>query len=46
VTLKKAARAAHSAGRDDEFAAHLAALRDHHRRRPTLLSVLDKANLG
>jgi uncharacterized Zn finger protein len=43
--LKKAAQAARAADRQDEFAAHLAALRETHRRRPTFIAVLDKARL-
>jgi hypothetical protein len=43
--LKKAARAAKAANRQDEFAEHVATLRDCHRRRPTFISVLDKARL-
>ncbi len=41
--LKKAARAAKAADRKEEFAEHLATLRDRHRRRPTFISILDKA---
>ena len=41
--LKKAAKAAHAAGRDDEFATHIRRLRDQYRRRPTLISLFDKA---
>ena len=44
--LKKAAQAARAADRQGEFAAHLAALREMHRRRPTFIAVLDKARLG
>jgi hypothetical protein len=44
--LEKAARAAKAADRQAEFAEHLAALRDAHRRRPTFLAALDKARLG
>ncbi len=44
--LKKAAQAARAADRQDEFAAHLAALRETHRRRPTFIAVLDNARLG
>jgi len=40
--LKKAARAE----RQGAFAAHLAALRETHRRRPTFIAVLDRARLG
>lgn len=43
--LKKAARAANAASRKVEFVEHLAALRDRHGRRPTLISILDKAGL-
>lgn len=43
--LKKAEQAARAAGRQDEFAAHLTALRETHRRRPTFVAVLDKARL-
>ena len=43
--LKKAARAAKAAGRQAEFTDHMAALREQHRRRPTLISILDKAGL-
>jgi hypothetical protein len=44
--LKKAAQVARVADRQGEFAAHLAALRETHRRRPTFIAVLDKARLG
>ena len=44
--LKKAAEAARAADRQGELAAHLAALRATHRRRPTFIAVLDKARLG
>jgi len=44
--LKKAAQAARAANRQGAFAAHLAALRETHRRRPTFIAVLDKARLG
>ena len=44
--LKKAAQAARVAERQGEFADHLAALREMHRRRPTFIAVLDKARLG
>lgn len=43
--LKKAARAAKAAGREPEFADHMTVLREAHRRRPTLISTLDKARL-
>jgi hypothetical protein len=44
--LKKAAQTARAAERQGEFAAHLAALRETHRRRPTFIAVLEKARLG
>jgi hypothetical protein len=44
--LKKALRAATAADRQDEFAAHVIALRDTHRRRPTFIKILDQARLG
>ncbi len=44
--LKKAAAAARAADRQGELAAHLAALRETHRRRPTFIAVLDRARLG
>jgi uncharacterized Zn finger protein len=44
--LKKAAQAARASDRQGAFAAHLAALRETHRRRPTFIAVLDKARLG
>ncbi len=43
--LKAAKRAAASAGLEAEFAAHIAALRETHRRRPTLITTLDAAGL-
>jgi len=43
--LKSAARAASAADRQLAFADHLASLRDRHRRRPTLITILDKARL-
>lgn len=43
--LKKAAEAARAANSQDEFATHLAALRETHRRRPTFMAVLEKARL-
>jgi len=46
AVLKKAAQAARAADRQGAFAAHLAALRETHRRRPTFIAVLDKARLG
>ncbi len=44
--LKKAAQAARAADRQGAFTAHLTALRERHRRRPTFIAVLDKARLG
>lgn len=44
--LKQAGKSARAAGREAEFAEHVAALRDKHRRRPTFIAVLDKARLG
>jgi uncharacterized Zn finger protein len=43
--LKAAGRAAAAAERTPEFAEHLAGLRDLHRRRPSLIAMLDKAGL-
>jgi hypothetical protein len=43
--LKDARRAADAAGAWASFAAHLATLREQHKRRPALLAVLDKAKL-
>jgi uncharacterized Zn finger protein len=43
--LKKAAGAAIAADCKDNFALRVAALRDRHRRRPTLIAILDKAGL-
>jgi uncharacterized Zn finger protein len=44
--LKQARTAAQTAGRTDVFTAHVARLRDQHRRRPTLIAMLDKAGLA
>jgi hypothetical protein len=44
--LKKAARAGKAADRRDEFGEHVTALRDRHRRRPTFISLLDKARFA
>jgi uncharacterized Zn finger protein len=44
--LKHARRAADAAGQSKWFAARIADLREHHRRRPTFLAMLDKASLG
>lgn len=43
--LKAARRAAASTGLEIEFKAHVLALREQHRRRPTLIAILDKAGL-
>jgi hypothetical protein len=43
--LKRARRAADPAGLSEEFDDYVAALREHHRRRPTLMAMLDKAGL-
>lgn len=43
--LKAARRAAGLAGLADEFDEHLVALCEQHRRRPTLIAMLDKAKL-
>lgn len=43
--LKAARRAAGAADRPDEFADHVRALREQHRRRPSLIEMLDKAGL-
>jgi len=43
--LKSARRAAGAANRTDRFDEHLALLRAQHRRRPSLISMLDKAGL-
>jgi uncharacterized Zn finger protein len=43
--LKRARRAAGAAGLSEEFDEYLTALREHHRRRPTLIAMLDKAGL-
>jgi hypothetical protein len=44
--LKHARRAADAAGQSAWFATRIADLREHHRRRPTLIAMLDKAGLG
>jgi len=44
--LRKAARAANADGCEDEFIEHVATLRDRHRRRPTFISLLDKAGIA
>jgi len=43
--LKRAQKAATAAGLVEEFDEHLAALREQHRRRPSLIEILDKAGL-
>ncbi len=43
--LGRAQAAAQSAGELDAFGEYLARLREQHRRRPTLIEILDKANL-
>ncbi|MGK2887602.1 MAG: hypothetical protein ACSLE8_22970, partial [Rhodococcus sp. (in: high G+C Gram-positive bacteria)] len=43
--LKRARRAAGVADLSEEFDDYVAALREHHRRRPTLIAMLDKAGL-
>ena len=43
--LKAARRAASAAGLAEEFIEYLTALREQHRRRPTLIQLLDKAKL-
>ena len=43
--LQRARAAAEAAGELDAFTAHLTRLREQYRRRPTLISILDKANL-
>jgi len=43
--LKRAQKAAAAAGVSEEFDEHLAALREQHRRRPSLIEILDKAGL-
>ena len=43
--LQRAQAAAQAAGELDTFAEYLTRLRERHRRRPTLIAILDKANL-
>ena len=43
--LQRARAAAQAAGELDAFGDYLARLREQHRRRPTLIAILDKANL-
>lgn len=44
--LKRARRAAEAAGQGEWFATQVADLRERHRRRPTLIAMLDKAGIG
>ncbi len=44
--LKHARRAAEAADESEWFATRIADLREHHRRRPTLIAMLNKAGLG
>lgn len=44
--LKKAAKSARAAGRAQDFAKHIARLRERHRRRPTLIAMLDQAGFA
>ena len=44
--LTRAKAAAAAAGQGDDFRARLAALREQHRRRPTLIAMLNKAELA
>ena len=44
--LKRARDAAKAAGETDAFETRLAALREQHRRRPSLIAMLDKAKLA
>jgi hypothetical protein len=46
AVLKKAAQAAKAADRQAEFAAHMEALRETNRRRPTFIEALNRARLG
>jgi uncharacterized Zn finger protein len=43
--LKRARAAAQAAGELDAFTDHIGRLREQHRRRPTLIAMLDKASL-
>jgi hypothetical protein len=43
--LKSARDVAAASGQTNEFLARLAGLREQHRRRPSLMSMLDKAKL-
>ena len=44
--LKQAHRAAEAARQSEWFATRVVDLREHHRRRPTLIAILDKAGLS
>lgn len=44
--LRAARRTASAAGLTDEFQSHVLALREQHRRRPTLIAILDDAGLA
>jgi uncharacterized Zn finger protein len=44
--LQRAQAAAEAAGELDAFGEYLTRLREQHRRRPTLIAILDKANLS
>ena len=46
AVLRRARRAAEAAGQSQLFQAELATLREQHRRRPTLIAMLDKAGLS
>jgi hypothetical protein len=46
AALKRARRAAEAAGQSEWFATRIVLLRERHRRRPTLIAMLDKASLG
>jgi uncharacterized Zn finger protein len=43
--LEHARSVADAAGHRDDFTAHISRLREQHRRRPTLIAMLDKAKL-
>jgi hypothetical protein len=43
--LKRARSVADAAGRRDDFTAYISRLREQHRRRPSLIALLDKAKL-
>jgi uncharacterized Zn finger protein len=44
--LKHGESVADAAGHRDDFAAHISRLREQHRRRPTLIAMIDKSELG